>query len=105
MTIDQLVTFRGQIESFLRLIKEPEKNMNSKVASIREKAAKELSSVLPILRTLTLLYIKKFCNESAIASNNAFLSSLRVDILWKVREHVDVPLPKKYAKILKTTKK
>lgn len=92
------------INTFLKMIDYHEGFIDSKSKARREEAAKVLDFMLPKLRSLTQFYIKKFCNEPAIASNNAFLANLRVDILWKVRSHVDVPLPKTYSKILKTTK-
>lgn len=104
MTVDELVTFRSFIGNFLRIIKPAEDRVNSKMPHIREKAARELDFWLPKLRSITLFGIKKFCNESVIKSNNAFLASLRVDILLEVRKHVDVPLPRMYYKVLRTTK-
>ena len=105
MTVDELVSFRNFINTYLRMISYHENYIDSKSISRREEASKVLEFMLPRLRAITIFYVKKFCNEPAIASNNAFLSSLRVDILNKVREHIDVPLPKTYAKILKATKK
>lgn len=105
MTIDELVSFRSHIDSFLRLLRHPEKSVSSKNVATREKAARVLDVMLPRLRADTIFYIKKFCNEAAIIKNNAFLSTIRVDILKKVREHVNVEISKTYARILRTTKK
>ena len=100
-----MISFRSTIDAMLFQISYQEKFINSPAIHKREEAAKYLEHVLPILRAWTKIHIKKFCNEPAIASNPAFLSSMRVDVLEKVRKHVDLELPKTYAKILKTTKK
>jgi len=102
VSLSEMVDFRKFIESFIKLIKHEEKHISSNLLHIREKAAKHLDKMLPHLRNVTEIYIRKFCNEPAIASNPVYLSSLRVDILEKVREHVDVKLPKTYAKMLQT---
>ena len=105
MTVKEMIQFRSTVEAMLSLIQYEEKYISTTVVSRRECAAKTLDFMYPRLRNIVQFYIKKFCDEKAIASNPAFLSSLRVDILEKVREHTDVELPKTYARLLKTPKR
>lgn len=113
MTIEHLTKFRRLFDEFIKVIKEDEKYINSKSISRREKASKTLDFMLPTLRKITLHYIKRFCNERAIGGNidnpkdgnRAFLNHIKVDIIGKVRKHVDLELPKTYAKLLKCKKK
>lgn len=105
MTVDDMISFRSYIDKFINLIKRDEKFIGSLSIHRRKIASKTLDFMLPRLRAITIFYIKKFCNEKFIASNPAFLSSLRVDILEEVRKHVDVELPRKYAKILRSTRR
>lgn len=105
MTVEEMISFRTFIEKFLHLISFEESFISSSIAPRREKASKTLDEMLPKLRDITIFYVRKFCNEPAIASNPAFVSSLRVDILEKVRDHTQVKLSKYLAKTLHTKMK
>ncbi len=100
-----MISFRSVVDDLIHLIQYEEKHINSSVERLRIKAAYTLDFMYPRLKAITIFYIKKFCKEPAIAKNAAFLSSLRVDILEKVRKYTDVELPKTYAKLLKTPKR
>ncbi len=102
MTIDELITFRDFVDRFIKMISYHENNFRSSKKG--QESSRVLDFMMPKFRDIVLFYIKKFCNERSISSNNVFLTSLRVDILQRVREHTPVTLPKMYAKILKTTK-
>ena len=104
MTIEEMMSFRTFVNEFLRLIKPEEKLINSSSVNRREKASKTLEFMLPKLRSMVQFYVKKFCNEKTLITNNAFRTGIRIDILQKAREHVSIPIPKTYAKMLKTTK-
>ena len=93
--------FRRFIQQYIKLISHEERHINSKLTYLQERASKHLDRVLPDLRKITQIYVKKFCNEPVIKSNPVYLTAVR-DILTMVREHVDVELPKTYAKLLQT---
>ena len=103
MRMNDAVLLRKFVDSSIALISSAEKNLNSKVEKRVKDSVKLLDAVLPKIREITSLYLKGLCNSKSVASNNAFIIFLRVDVLEKIREHTILELPKKYAKILKTT--
>jgi hypothetical protein len=103
MSIDILISFRQYLDRFLALIEIEEKGVQSKVDKIRIKASKNLEFLQIKLIQITEFYIKRFCNNKFIVGNAAFLSSIRVDIVERVRKKAPLVLAKKYTRILKTS--
>lgn len=104
MTIAEMMCFRTLVDKFISLIQPEEKYINSPSVNRREKASKTLEFMLPKLRSMVQFYVKKFCNEKTLITNNAFRTGIRTGILQKARKHVGIPISKTYAKMLKTTK-
>lgn len=103
MAIKELVQFRVVLDELLKLIEFEEKHINSNSPIVRNKSVKTMTFILPKLKDITLFYVKKFCNHKIIANNNAYKTHLRKEIVERVRKHTELKLPKKYAKILRTT--
>ena len=102
MTLAELIDFRKFVNSYLKLISHAEKRSLSRSTRHRESASKLLDFSIPKFKSLAIYYIKYFCNDKNISSNNAYMTSIRVDILEKIRERMSLDLPKTYARMLKT---
>lgn len=103
MSVSEMIQFRKYLDSFLKLIELEAKHVNSKSDPIRIKAIKTIDFIQPKLRDITLFYVKKFCNHKRIANNNAYKTHIRKEIVERVRDYVELKLPRKYAKLLGTT--